>query len=125
MTDTPRPEVGTIAWVDLTVPDAPTVRDFYAAVAGWTPESVPMKGYDDYTMVAAGTGRPAAGVCHARGVNADLPPQWLMYIVVTDLEASLATCRTQGGTVIVAPKSAGGQARYAVIRDPAGAVAGL
>jgi hypothetical protein len=28
----------------------------------------------------------------AWGVNADLPPQWLTYIVVADLEASLQRC---------------------------------
>lgn len=36
--------------MDLTVADAPAVRDFYAAVAGWTPAEVPMGGYSDYCM---------------------------------------------------------------------------
>ena len=35
MEEQPRPEPGTIAWADLTVADAPAVRDFYATVAGW------------------------------------------------------------------------------------------
>ncbi|MBW8873323.1 MAG: hypothetical protein JF614_00025 [Acidobacteria bacterium] len=34
----PKPEVGTIAWVDLTVPE--TLRDFYRDVAGWRPAPV-------------------------------------------------------------------------------------
>ena len=34
------PAVGSISWVDLTVPDAPGVRDFYAAVTGWRPSPV-------------------------------------------------------------------------------------
>jgi len=38
---------GAIAWIDLTVPDAESLRDFYAAVAGWTPSAVAMDGYDD------------------------------------------------------------------------------
>ena len=29
--------VGAISWVDLTVADAPGVRDFSAAVTGWKP----------------------------------------------------------------------------------------
>jgi predicted enzyme related to lactoylglutathione lyase len=29
--------VGTIGWIDLTVPDAKSLRDFYSAVTGWTP----------------------------------------------------------------------------------------
>ncbi|MBZ5553780.1 MAG: hypothetical protein LAO21_13740 [Acidobacteriia bacterium] len=34
------PQPGTIAWVDLTVPHATKVQDFYAAVTGWKPEAV-------------------------------------------------------------------------------------
>jgi hypothetical protein len=109
--------------VDLTVADAPAVRDFYAAVAGWTPAEVPMGGYSDYCMNGPG-GQTVAGVCHARGANAGLPAQWLVSIVVADLEASLAECRARGGTVLTGPKAMG-QARYAVIRDPAGAAAAL
>jgi uncharacterized protein len=119
------PKLGTIGWVDLTVTDAERVRDFYGAVAGWTPASVPMGDYDDYSMVAGGTGEPAAGVCHARGVNADLPPHWLIYITVADVSASAARCRELGGAVLVGPKDMGGYGRFCVIRDPAGAVAGL
>jgi predicted enzyme related to lactoylglutathione lyase len=119
------PKTGTIGWVDLTVPDAPRVRDFYAAVAGWSPAPVPMGGYDDFAMTAAGTGEPAAGICHARGVNASLPPQWLIYITVPDVDAGAAKCLELGGTVLVSPKDMGGYGRYCVIKDPAGAVAAL
>lgn len=54
-----------------------------------------------------------------------MPAQWLAYIVVADLDASLAECKTRGGAVVAGPKNMGPGARYAVIRDPAGAVAGL
>ena len=123
MPDTPK--LGTIGWVDLTVRHAEGVRDFYAAVAGWTPAPVPMGGYDDYTMAAPGTGEPAAGICHARGANADLPAQWLIYITVADVDASAARCGTLGGKVLVGPKDMGGYGRYCVLQDPAGAVAAL
>lgn len=65
---------------------------------------------------------PSAG---RNGCNADLPPQWLIYIVVADLNTSLLECEARGGVVVAGPKSMGGRARYAVIRDPAGAVAAL
>jgi len=122
----PPPAPGTIAWADLTVADADGVRDFYAQVTGWTPQALAMKGgYDDYVMNAPGSGQAVAGICHARGPNADIPPQWVMYIIVSDLDASLAECTARGGAVINGPKSMGGTARYAMIRDPAGAVAAL
>lgn len=117
-----KPAPGTIGWIDLTVPDAPRLRDFYAAVAGWTPQPVEMEGYADFAMTA--DGNPVAGVCHARGGNAGLPAQWLIYIVVADLAASLASVHALGGSVVAGP-NAHGEARYAVIRDPAGAVCAL
>ena len=121
----PQPQVGTIAWFDLTVPNAEQVRDFYAAVAGWRPEPVDMKGYADFNMMRDGAEMPVAGICHARGTNAALPPQWLLYIVVADLDASVKACTELGGQVIVPPKGAGPSARYCVVRDPAGAHAAL
>ena len=119
------PKMGTIGWIDLTVADATGVRDFYAQVIGWAPSPVPMGGYDDYSMVAAGTGEPVAGVCHARGSNADLPPQWLIYITVPDVDASASRCVELGGKVLAGPRGMGSYGRYCVIEDPAGAVAAL
>ena len=85
---------GAIGWVDLTVPNAPALRDFYSAVVGWTPQDVKMGDYADYTMRASGTGEAVAGVCHAKGNNVGLPTQWLVYVSVPDLDASLAKIRS-------------------------------
>lgn len=124
MSDAERPKVGTITWTDLTVPDAEEVRDFYAAVVGWTPQALDMGGYSDFVM-STPEGTAVAGVCHARGVNADLPPQWLVYITVGDVDRSAARCVDLGGKILAGPKNMGSQARYCVIQDPAGAVAAL
>lgn len=117
-------DVGKIGWVDLTVPEAGALRDFYGAVVGWRSEGVEMGGYEDYCMLPA-EGGAVAGVCHARGANAGLPAQWLIYVTVADLEESLRQCRARGGTVLREPRGLGGQGRFAVIRDPAGAVCAL
>ena len=37
-------------------------------------------------MIPPGAAQPVSGICHARGSNADLPPVWLIYITVADLE---------------------------------------
>lgn len=122
--ENPKAPIGSVGWIDLTVDDADTVRDFYAAVTGWRPEPLDMGGYSDYNMVAPGTGEPTAGVCHARGGNAEMPPAWLIYIVVEDLDQSLASCQELGGEVVSGPRQMG-KDRYCVIRDPAGAFAAL
>jgi len=115
--------MGVISWTDLTVKNAGELRDFYGKVAGWSSSPVSMGEYEDYSMVAAG-GDTVAGICHARGSNANLPPQWLIYITVADVDESAKKCTEMGGKVIEGPRAMGG-GRFCVIRDPAGAVAAL
>lgn len=115
---------GTIGWMDLTIPDAEPVRRFYESVVGWASIGVDMGGYKDFAMTAPDSDRPVAGVCHARGVNTGVPPCWLLYISVADLDAALARVRRSGGDVIGTIR-AGGGGRYCVIQDPSGAFAAL
>src|SRR5262245_38509790 len=117
-------DVGKIGWIDLSVPDAEALRDFYRDVVGWSAEGVEMGGYQDFCM-SPPDADPVAGVCHARGVNAGIPAQWLIYITVADLEHSLERCRSLGGEVVRGPRELAGQGRFAVVRDPAGAVCAL
>lgn len=125
MTTPPPPPIGSVGWLDLTVANAPAIRDFYARVVGWTVTPLSMGDYDDFVMNASGTGAPTAGICHAQGKNAGVPTAWLMYITVADLDASLVECAAAGGRLIAAPRSAGGTARFAVIEDPSGAAVAL
>jgi predicted enzyme related to lactoylglutathione lyase len=125
MADDNHSEIGSIIWTDLTTANADLTRQFYEAVVGWKSAPVSMGDYDDFNMVAPESGSAIAGVCHARGSNADLPAQWLMYIIVADLDASAARCTELGGKLIVEPKGMGEHGRYCVIEDPAGAVSAL
>jgi predicted enzyme related to lactoylglutathione lyase len=120
MSSTPRP--GTVSWQDLTVEDAETVRDFYQSVVGWAPEPVSTGAHTDFVMTTDGS--EVAGICHARGGNADLPPVWLIYITVEDLDHSLDECVRLGGSILAGPRGYGG-GRYCVIKDPAGAICAL
>lgn len=124
MSETQRPAVGTLIGFDLTVDDAEQIRDFYAAVVGWDIEPVDVGGYEDFFMKSSETGDTVAGICHARGDNAGLPAQWLSYVVVPNLESSLEQCAALGGTALTEIRG-GCEARYCVIRDPAGAVLAL
>ena len=125
MSSTAGAAIGTIGWVDLTVPNAREVRDFYRAVVGYGASEVEMGEYSDYCLLEPSTGEAIAGVCHARGVNAGLPPQWLIYITVEDVEASAARCVELGGKVLAPPRRMGNQGSYCVIEDPAGAAVAL
>lgn len=120
--------VGRIAWLDLTVAEASATRDFYQQVVGWSAQDIAMgtdgDTYADYNMLA-GDGQPAAGVCHARGGNAALPPVWLIYLPVGDITESLARVEAEGGTIIKATRTKDGTCVYAVVQDPVGAYVAL
>lgn len=122
------PEIGAIISADLSVPNADEVRDFYKQVVGWQVENMAMSDeqgdYNDYVMKDK-AGNWAGGVCHQRGVNSYLPSQWLIYINVADIEASLERCLELGGKVLKKEPDEGGPVQYAVIEDPAGAVVAL
>ena len=119
------PEAGRVMWNDITVGDAVGLRDFYTAVAGWRAEPVTMGDYADFDMVPRDASEPAAGVCHARGDNAALPPVWLPYIAVTSLDAAMARCSERGGRIVDGPRKMGEGRRFCIIQDPAGAYAGF
>jgi uncharacterized protein len=116
--------IGKIGWIDMTAKDAPGLRDFYQAVVGWKVSETSMGDYSDYTMMCPGDGDAVAGVCHARGSNANQPGGWLIYITVADLDASAAACVANGGKIIVAPRSLAGGG-FCVIEDPDGATCAL
>ncbi len=116
------PRTGSIMWTDLTVANAAEIRDFYKQVVGWESTPLDMGGYSDFCMGPADA--PVAGVCHARGSNANLPPQWLIYITVDDLDHSIEQCTRLGGRLVDGPREMSG-GRFCAIQDPAGAVCAL
>jgi hypothetical protein len=120
--------VGCISWLDLTVSDASATRDFYRQVVGWSVQDVEMEDagerYTDYNMFGD-DGKPAAGVCHARGVNVGLPPIWMIYLPVGDLAESLRRVEEEGGRVIKATRGRDGEYAYAAVQDPVGACLAL
>jgi len=120
--------VGCISWLDLTVSDASATREFYRQVVGWSVQDIEMKDagerYADYNMIGD-DGSPAAGVCHARGVNLDLPPVWMLHLPVGDLAESLRRVREEGGKVMKATRDAEGEYAYAAVQDPVGACLAL
>lgn len=118
------PPPGSIAWQDLTVPNAPEIRDFYCQVVGWSYTDHDMGEYSDYNINLPDGSQTVAGICHARDSNANVPPQWLVYIVVENVAESASKCVELGGRVLDGPREMGGQT-FCIIQDPAGAVAGL
>ena len=119
---------GCISWLELTVADALSTRDFNGQVVGWSVQNIEIRdvkeAYIDYNMLAD-DGNSAARVCHARGANLGLPPVWLIYLPVGDLPESLRRVREGGGEIIRATHGAHGTCASAVVQDPVGACLAL
>lgn len=112
-------------WTDITVSDADKLKDFYTQVFGWTVEEVAMEdevgSYVDYAMVDK-DGNGVGGICNKRGVNKDLPSQWIVYFTVRDAQKSVETCLKLGGNILKESRNEDGEIFYALIEDPSGAV---
>jgi len=119
---------GHIAWLDLTVPNATAIRDFYKQVLGLESGAVEMQdgdgAYADYTLLD-GNGDACAGVCHARGQNVGIPPVWMIYLPVGDMEESLRRVEEEGGKVVKSVQGEDGTYFYAAVVDPVGVVFGV
>ena len=111
-------KIGTVVWHDLLTPDAPAAQAFYAALLGWTYE-VWKPGEVDYPMIQAG-GAMHGGVVQ---LSADVPapPHWMAYVAVEDVDATAATARSAGGSVLREPFDIPEVGRTALIADPTGA----
>jgi predicted enzyme related to lactoylglutathione lyase len=54
----------------------------------------------------------------------EVPPHWLPYFAVDDVDTAASTANSAGGTVVMEPASMAVR-RIAVLRDPQGAVFGV
>ncbi len=125
MSQTDKPQIGSLGWVDLTVNNADQIVEFYKNVVGWEIDKFNMGDYDDYILKLPGTNIPVAGICNAKGLNKDIPPVWLNYFTVENVDISADECVKMGGSLIIPPKKMGEYGRFCIIKDPAGVICAL
>src|SRR3954468_7007614 len=93
---------GRIVWHDLTTVDTGAAKSFYTQVLPWGTQ--PFDDANDYTMWTAG-GAPIGGVMSmSAAMKAQgIPPSWLAYVCVYDVDACTRQAATLGGKVVVSP----------------------
>jgi predicted enzyme related to lactoylglutathione lyase len=114
-------EVGTFGWNELNTRDPEAAEAFYGAVLGWEFETVEFEGMGPYTNIKLADGAVVGGMLDMRGrVPEEVPPHWLVYFGVEQIDSALETVRRRGGDVAFGPLDipAG---RFAVVSDPWGA----
>jgi len=111
---------GGFCWNELTTRDVEGVKGFYNRVFGWGAETQAVEGRRPYTMWTL-NGKPiAGGMVMDDAFPPDVPPHWVVYFAVADVEASAAKTHELGGRASPIMDSPAG--RFAIINDPHGAV---
>ena len=114
--------LGRFCWYDLMTTDPDAAIPFYRAVAGWT--VTPWEGGEQtYNMWTNGD-TSLGGVIQLpeEAVATGAPPHWLAYIATPDVNATVVEAEELGGTTLVPPSDIPTVGRFAVLRDPQGAV---
>lgn len=110
---------GTLCWNELATRDWQKAAEFYTQLFGWTAQTQPMAG-TEYTVFSNGD-RMAAGMIQMTPEWGDIPPHWMVYLTVTDCDASAEKVTALGGKVLVPPTDIPDMGRFAVVQDPQGA----
>lgn len=113
-------EPGTLGWTELATRESAPALAFYPDVLGWTvraSETYPQWGID---------GKDFGGLLTMdENIPSEVPPHWLPYLAVADVDATAATAQSGGGDLLMPPTDIAHHRRIAVVRDPQGAVFGL
>jgi hypothetical protein len=107
----------TLVWNELMTRDVDGAKSFYDSVFGWTYQA------DESGYVAISQDdRVQAGMMQITESMGEMPPNWGLYILVEDVEATIARTQELGGNMLVPATPAGQMGTFAVLQDPQGAV---
>jgi predicted enzyme related to lactoylglutathione lyase len=115
-------EPGALTWTELATRDPEAAKRFYTSLFGWK-EKTSTGGGMTYTEFSAGD-QPMAGMMemNAQMVSMNVPPNWLTYFQVADVDATANNATRLGGKLTVPPMDIPNTGRFSVIQDPQGAV---
>jgi hypothetical protein len=115
-------EPGAPCWSELATRDTAAAEGFYTGLFGWGAKAdtggMP---YTEWTT----EGRSFGGMRSLEGMPDFIPPHWLIYFLVKDCGVSEARAGELGASILVPSMEIPGVGRFAVIRDPQGAVFAL
>jgi predicted enzyme related to lactoylglutathione lyase len=113
-------EPGALTWTDMATREPETAVDFYGRLFGWAFEKVDTDQVDYWTIMNGE--RRNGGIM--RAMMEGIPPAWLPYFVVEDVEATTGRAEAAGGGALAGPIDVP-SGRFAVLRDARGAVFGV
>ena len=117
MTATPPPE-GRFVWYELVSPDKDAAKKFYTALLGWEWKDEDMGELGIYPMSHTGDVYHCGVISPQEG----MPPHWMAYVTVADVDKACEQATELGGTVMMPGTDIPNVGRFAVLEDPGGAV---
>lgn len=111
-------EPGALCWTELMTTDVPKAKAFYTSVIGWKAEDMPGM---SYTMFKRADGTKAGGLMAMPSEMKGVPPHWMSYFQVSDIQATVKKATDLGGTVAVPPTVIPNMCTFAVLMDAQGA----
>jgi predicted enzyme related to lactoylglutathione lyase len=114
------PNVGEISWHELTTTDHKAAYDFYQKLFGWDKTGdFDMGEMGVYQMY--GRNDQSLGGMFTKPADMPMPPNWLYYIRVPDVDEAAERVKSLGGQVLNGPMDVPGGDRIAQCMDPQGA----
>ena len=121
MTQAKRWSRGEFCWYELGTTDVGGAKRFYGEMFGWTHQDIPMGDMGTYTILKR-EGQDVAGLYSLEGpMFAGVPPHWLPYVMVDDVDKDAGKASALGGTLYMGPHDVPNVGRIAVLKDPQGA----
>ncbi len=119
------PEVGEASWHELMTTDAPAAMKFYSEVFGWRPsETLDMGQMGKYHMFNRPHGM-IGGMMNKPPEMAQVPPHWMIYFRVPDINTAIERIKANGGKILNGPMEVPGGDWIVNAVDPQGAAFSL
>ncbi len=115
---------GHFSWNELATKDTKAAGDFYTKLLGWTTAEMDMGSGGKYTILKDGEAM-VGGMMQMTEEWGDLPPHWMSYITVENVDESCKHVEKLGGKVCVPPTDIPEVGRFSVITDPTGGTVSL
>jgi len=114
-------EPDSITWNELQVRDLDSAKEFYQQALGLTAKRSEIAGDLDYAEFQVGGRTVAGGISTATPeFPPNLPPNWMVYFAVADVDATASKAAELGGQIYVPPMDMA-VGRMSVMADPQGA----
>lgn len=124
---------GSIWWNELRTSDESGAINFYTKLIGW--RTFQLSGLDSlkpadesepvYTVWMMGWNQAGGMMKLGSSLAEKIPASWMPFIAVEDVDLCAMKAIELGGEVIEAPFDVANSGRFAILRDPQGAVFGV